>query len=602
MTRASTLRTLASIISAAVLASGPLVFFACSSSRSAFDRERGLFTEDDGRAPGGCVSTRCSSDLKKVLCHREDGTEDTLRECGSGEGCGNGACIPACSSAELAMGSTGCAFGALPSDTMTDGTAGSCFAVIVSNTWETPASLKATLGATPIDIGPSTYYAEMNGAKIEYTRVDGPIAPGKAAIVFLSQDSDPQKLQGNFTPCPNGVVAAVTEDPIGHGTTRTRAFFLEMDVPVSAYSIYPYGGARSHVSTATSLLPLSSWGTNYVAVSAWSDRVAQSSSPTLQILASEDDTVVRMRSNVDISDGNGVPGVARGQVQSWKLARGEVLQITQPNDPSGSPIEADKPIGLFGGAECPFVPPTTGACDALQQQIAPTAQWGSSYALVPYRPRLAKGNAGSELREEVPWRFVGAVDGTKLTYDPSPPPFGAPETLEAGQTVTFTTTYTGTVRSQDSAHPFHVTMFMTGGATSPRELGDPDFVTAVATDQFLDRYIFFTDHTYPETTLTFVRRATPGGFAPVTLDCMGEVSDFRPLGSDGQLEFAWVRLTADGVPQSFPGGTCGYGRHEARSHGPFAVYVWRTDWFVSYGYPGGTGSRPLSDVKGPPVK
>lgn len=37
------------------------------------------------------------------------------------------------------------------------------------------------------------------------------------------------------------------------------------------------------------------------------------------------------------------------------------------DDASGSPIEADKPIGLFGGAQCPFVPPTIGACDTLQQ-------------------------------------------------------------------------------------------------------------------------------------------------------------------------------------------------------------------------------------------
>jgi hypothetical protein len=46
-------------------------------------------------------------------------------------------------------------------------------------------------------------------------------------------------------------------------------------------------------------------------------------------------------------------------------------------------------------------------------------------------------------------------------------------------------------------------------------------------------------------------------------------------------------------------GTCGYGRHEAKSDGPFSLTVWGTDKNASYGYAGGTGLRPLTKIEIP---
>ena len=204
------------------------------------------------------------------------------------------------------------------------------------------------------------------------------------------------------------------------------------------------------------------------------------------------------------------------------------------------------------------------------------------------------------MAENVPWRFVGAADGTKLSYDPARPS-GAPETLEAGQVVTFMTQQIVSVRSQDRDHPFYAAGYMTGSTTTNGNLGDPDFVNVVPSDQFLDRYVVFVDHTYPESTLTVVRRKTASVFHPVTLECAGEITDWKPLGNAGEYEFAWVSLTKLGHPQSYAGGICGYGRHELFSDGSFSVTVWGIGVEASYGYAGGQGSRPLSAVKGPPV-
>ena len=48
----------------------------------------------------------------------------------------------------------------------------------------------------------------------------------------------------------------------------------------------------------------------------------------------------------------------------------------------------------------------------MHQQIPPVKALGHEYVAVRYRNRL------STLDEAPPWRIVGAVDGTTLTYDP----------------------------------------------------------------------------------------------------------------------------------------------------------------------------------------
>jgi hypothetical protein len=232
------------------------------------------------------------------------------------------------------------------------------------------------------------------------------------------------------------------------------------------------------------------------------------------------------------------------------------------------------------------------ACDSLHQQIPPINQWASSYSGVPYASRRIGLAGASPAPESVYWRIVGASDGTVLTYEPAPPP-GSPATLASGQVVTFTSDYPFTVKSQDASHPFYLAVHMSG-STVYRTLGDPDFVNIIPDDQFLDRYVFFLDHTYASSNLTVVRRKDVNGFHDVSIDCLGPVTGWAPLGSDGTTEYAWVDMTKGRAPVTTPLGSCGYGRHEASSDGPFALYVWGLDKDASYGFPAGAGSRPTS--------
>jgi len=577
---------------------GPLAVAACSSTDRGFrvDPEEPPFVEQDSGPPPvpPACGRHCSRDLKKVLDGCE-GSEKVVAECSVDQGCAIDTCVDACTAAAVNKGSPGCDFYTVPpADPSTY--KGSCFAALIANTWDRPVTLSAEFGTASLDISRSIYTVSRKEDGEDYTLLDGALPPGEVAVVFLSHNEASQSSQTML--CPTTVHPAMLVDPLRYGTTKTTAFRLKADAPIAAYTIYPYGGAESYYPTATLLLPVTAWNTGYIAVSPY-DYGAFGKPRTLQIIASEDDTDVSIRPTVEVAAGAGVAGATTGVTQTWKLQRGQTLQFAQAAM-TGSPIVSTKPVGVFGGSTCTFI--MAQYCDLLQQQIPPFAQWGSEYALVPFKPRLA--SFSDQIREKTPYTLVGAVDGTVLTYEPSRPR-NAPETLGAGEVANFITDEIVVVRSQDSKHPFYASVYMTGSTygngEGKRTLGDPDFVNVPPADQFLDRYVFFTDYTYPETNLTIVRRKTAKGFAPVELECGGEVTGWRPVGSSGEYEFAWVTLTTGFVPQKLSTGTCGYGRQEAHSDGPFSITVWGTGIDASYGYVAGMGLRPINDAKVPSV-
>jgi hypothetical protein len=223
-------------------------------------------------------------------------------------------------------------------------------------------------------------------------------------------------------------------------------------------------------------------------------------------------------------------------------------------------------------------------------------------------------------QENPPWRMVGAVPGTVLTYDPAPPA-GAPISLKTGQLVSFRSPGPFSVKSQDDKHPFYMSAHMTGcQETDPTETdcrGDPEFVNVIPPQQYLSSYVFFTDPTYPETNLVLIRTKSNGAFHDVMLDCAGVLTGWKPVGNGGAYEYTHTDL----VRHNFaPQGMCDNGRHEIHSNGPFGLAVW--GWgtaetggvfgqpglagfysqAVSYAYPAGASIQPINTVVVPPMQ
>jgi hypothetical protein len=377
------------------------------------------------------------------------------------------------------------------------------------------------------------------------------------------------------------------------GTGFGLSWRIQSDVPVVAYEINPYGGGSVAVTGASLLLPTSAWDTNYIAVNAYRDDI---SGPSLNIVATEANTNVTMVPVQAVQGGGGIPSSPANTPFSFVLQRGQHAQISQIAELTGSVIQSDKPIGFMAGHPCMRTPYGVAYCDHGEQMVPPIRALGSEYVGVMYRPRAG---------EPAIWRLIGAVDGTQLTWTPD---VGGPATLQRGEVVEVITGQPFVVTSQDGDHPFLMFAYMSGsqwGMLSDNGgYGDVDFVISVPPDQYLSRYVFFADPTYPETNLVIVRsKDGDGDFHDVELDCAGVLANWQPVG-----DYEWTRV--DLITGDFQNvGNCSTGRHEIFSEGRFGLWVWGwgtplTSTFtanVSYGYPGGMNVQPINDVVIPPT-
>lgn len=529
-----------------------------------------------------CEPVQCSADLKGLECEGQ-----LVSLCEEDSYCIEGACTPLepCEAAALLQGSEGCEFWAVKTQTTKTG---GCFAAFVANTWDEPVHIEVEYDGQSLDVAGFTRIPEGQGENISYAPYD-PVAGlpvGQVALVFLSRGP------GDNPDCP-APAGVATETEVA-GTGRGKGFRISTDRPVAAYQMLPYGGGSVAITSATLMLPTSVWDTNYVVVNAYAQSVAvPAARPLWAVVAGEDGTEVTVDPKVAIVGGPGVTAGAAGVPIKYNLARGETIQFAQSAELTGSPLVANKPVGVFGGASCFNVPVDASYCDGAHQQIPPIKALGSAYVAVRYKNRLAMGQ-----EETPPWRLVGTVDGTTLSWQPAKPA-GAPDTLSFGQVVEFTAAGPFTVRSQDSEHPFYLAGYMTGGQLHDNR-GDPEWVNVIPSEQYLDRYVFFTDPTYSETSLVVVRRKQDGAYADVTLGCAGVLDGWAAV--DDEHEYTRVDLVTGNFEDV---GQCSNGRHEITSANPIGVTVWgwgspeSVDFYtlnVSYAYPAGAAIRPINDV------
>jgi len=532
----------------------------------------------DGSTPlpdGGfttCTSI-CSDDLQASIdCN------GVRTQCPAGQGCSPTGCIDACAAAAAAGSTIGCDFyaAAVPPQSETQG---SCYSAFVANTWNGPITLNVQRGTQTFDVSTFARIPRQSGTTLTYEplpTIDGGVMlpAGQMAVLFLADWDYGGATPVYYVGCPSP--PALRAEFQLDGTGQTPSFHITTSAPVVAYDMYPYGGADSHVSSSSLLIPTSAWGTNYVGATP-ADSLAGIMFPYLQVYGSQDNTQVAIQAPVAIQGGGGLSGAAANTVARYTVGRGQVLQLSQAAQLSGALIKSDKPIAVWGGHACMQVPLGVQACDSGHQQLPAVPLLGNEYLAVRHKAR--SGN------EPAIWRFVGAVDGTQLTYDP---PVGGPTTLNAGQTVNFTSAGPFKVSSQDASHIFYVSQLMTGGE-SAGNLGDPDFVNIVPWQQYLKSYLFFTDATYTSTDLVFVRPlGSDNQYHDVTLDCLGVVGSWFGIGGSNYqyARVSWTRTSAG----------CTNGVHTARSDAPFGLTVWGTDSYTSYGYPAGMSVRPINTV------
>lgn len=536
----------------------------------------GLKLDVAGVADVGGDCYACSADLQQVL----DCRGFPVERCSGTQGCdaATGTCIDACQAAENNQASIGCEY--FPTFTrVAEGPGSRCFAAYVANIWSEPAHVEVLRAGLPLPVEDFSRIPSGAGPGLSYAPYDAAVGllPGQVLIVFLS---DATGGTCPVTPA-TGPEAQVLDTGIGD------AFQIVSDVPVVAYQMNPYGGGSAAATGASLLLPTSVWDTNYILVNAQAFAIGE---PTANLIAAQDGTTITILPNADIEGGGGVPAATAGVPVDIVLDAGQHLQLQQVAALTGSIVQSDAPIGLIAGNTAMQVPVGTAFADHGEQMIPPIRALGHEYVAVMHRPRAAEPSI---------WRVIGVVDGTTLGYSQA---VGGPATIDRGEQVDFITDEAFIVQSQDADHPFMLFNLMSGSQWPYPGLfdrGDPDIVISVPPDQYLRRYVFFADPTYPTTSLVIVRRRNGGVFHPVELDCAGIVGGWTALGAD--YEWTYFDLI-DGDFQ--PNGACTTGAHQIESDGHFGLWIWGwgtpdTSFFtanVSYGYPGGMSVAPLNEV------
>jgi hypothetical protein len=392
------------------------------------------------------------------------------------------------------------------------------------------------------------------------------------------------------------------------------AYRVRSDLPVTVYQFNPlryweesrplYPG--SYTNDASLVLPRNVLSGRYLAMARESFKKVdvpttgpESPSPIpgfIAVVGTRDGTNVTLTFSANTKPGT-VPAYGVGDTAEFTLNKGDVLQILsyipddcpgtnwrpgtdggqvhycqvgREYDLTGTQVSADKPVALFGGHDCTFVPYDRWACDHLEEQIYPLEAWGRRYIGARTQQILSEGNI---------WRVLSATDGNEIRFTPTG--VHAPVTLARGEYVEFESSDDFLA---EGTGPMLLAQYLMGEGDDMSSIGDPSMGLAVPIEQFRTEYNFLSPEDYQDLGprqrgQNWVDLIVPAG-ASAWLDGV-EYTDFAPVGDTG---YGVARIQVSGGSHALIGSekigiTCyGYGN------------------YTSYLYPGGLNVDPINTV------
>lgn len=369
-----------------------------------------------------------------------------------------------------------------------------------------------------------------------------------------------------------------------------NSFRISTSEPVVAYQFNPLNDVGVASNDASLLLPANAIGREYYVMSWPSGVGAMGFAPQTGwftiVGTTEEPTTVDITFSAPLIDGTDpdLIGVEAGDTVRFSLEQYEVINFEAEStlfnvgDLTGTHIEADRPIAVFGGHEEAVIgeeePGGGGPCcaDHMEQQLFPVATWGTRYPAVHSPPRGTEPDV---------WRVLAARDGTRITTIPPIPGLDG-ITLNAGEFAEANVVESFEVIGSE---PILVAHFLVSQLDYriPRTKGDPAMVLAVAAEQFRSDYMVLTPQDYSEDWITVIR---PAG-APVTLD--GELIPDGEFTAFGTNEYEFSHRAVEPGPHILVSPT------EER----FGIAAFGYNSAVSYGYPGGLNLATEFEVSDP---
>ncbi|HVZ81594.1 MAG TPA: IgGFc-binding protein, partial [bacterium] len=300
-------------------------------------------------------------------------------------------------------------------------------------------------------------------------------------------------------------------------------------------------------------LPVEALGTDYMVGSYKNEIYSGNSllSTEFSVVATQDCT------HVSITPLTTVAGHTGSVAYAVLLQQGEVYQLqgpTVPDDLTGTSISSDRPIAVFGGHICDFVPAGVPSCNHLVEEFWPLPYWGTQFALM---------NMATRAQDTV--RIISASAATTVTVNGSPliP-------LQKGWSNDQTATGPLYISSN---HPVYVVHFSDGGTQDSGVTAynaDPAMISIPPVSEFDQDYLLPAPVTSFANNYENIVTNHPGS---VTLDGTAIAAGFYSPINGGPYYGVQVSV----LP----------GSHHLHSAFPFGAVAYGFDQADAYGYPGG---------------
>lgn len=492
----------------------------------------------------GCIACQpgaltCRGD-EVWACASDGSAEEFSVDCAPSQ-CHDGLCGTACDVAEAQMGYLGCRFLAVSTlNTNLDPAFHEDFAVVIG---------------VPADGEAATVNVRRDSVLVAETTV----LAGQSEAITLPMVAELQRPGSTFENAEST-------------TVEGGAYEIHTDQPVAAWQFNPLhydsdaGLLNSHTNDASLLLPEHVLGQVHRALTMPTFAYA----PFVQyrgfitVVGTEDGTTVDVQLGSDTAAGEPSAATA-GSTISFTVNRGDVVQVLSgadaDDDLSGSLVESTRPVAVFVGHDCTYLPIDQPACDHLEEMAFPVDTWGTAaVALAPAHP-----DTGLPARARYRVQARGA--GVEVSFEPALVP---PATLDAGAWLEFDTDADFAVLGTG---PFQLAQWQLGqdalGATSG---GDPAMTLLPPTSQWRERYDFLTPETFVSHWVALT--AEPG--AQLELDGAPITDGWGNVGGYGAVTLP-----------------LGAGPHVARSvNGErFGITVYGYAPYTSYSFPGGLNLR-----------
>ncbi|MEW5869153.1 MAG: PKD domain-containing protein [Chloroflexota bacterium] len=386
---------------------------------------------------------------------------------------------------------------------------------------------------------------------------------GKVTVPRLNTTADFQVTPGQIT------TVALPTYLRAQGEYTRPSGLEDLGIHITAGAeVTVYGMNRASVSTdAFTALPTDALGTNYLAMAYTSGAMAwYGGSSQFAVVAVEENTQITITASTFAYSGPPNPG----DTYTLTMQRGEVHQFVADytwitdGDVTGSWIRSNKPVAVFGGNSCVFIPTHTMYCDHIVEQIPPTSTWGKEFVTVPLASR-ANGDT---------FRVLAAEDDTHFQVNDQPA-----VTLNRGQFSEFILTEASHIVADK---PVLLAQYSHSFEFDHSAGADPFMMLVPPYEQFMNDYTVMTP--LSGFTWNYINLVAPEmAVGSLTMDGTAiPAESFSPVGSSGFYE---AQIAVDP------------GVHQLSSASPFGVFIYGyQNGPESYGYPGGSALAQVANA------